>query len=84
MENTKETAEDYIREILVKNGFEQNFDGRLFNNNCHIKIEKDWYKISHFDEAFLEWMDYYTPDLSVYSLMGYLSFNDFISRGYDI
>lgn len=82
MEFTKGTAEKFIRDFLIKNGFTLNYDGKLFKEKCIITIEEDYYEVSHYDEDFLEWMDWFSSDLSIYSLVGYLSWNDFIERGY--
>jgi hypothetical protein len=82
MEYTKETAIDFVRSVLVRNGFREEFDGRLTNDDCIVKIEEDHYKVSFFHEDFLEWVEWFSKDLTIYSLMGFLSWYDFIERGY--
>ena len=82
MEFTKETAEKFIKDFLVKNGFFLNHDGRFFKDKCIVSIEDSHYKVTHYDESFLEWMDWFSSDLTIPSLAGYLSWNDFIERGY--
>ena len=82
IEFTKETAQKFIKDFLIKNGFVLNYDGRLFKEKCIITIEEEYYKVSHYDEDFLEWMDWFSPDLTIYSLAGYLSWNDFIEKEY--
>jgi hypothetical protein len=82
MEFTRETAQKFVIDFLVKNGFTLNHDGRLFKDKCIVTIEDTYYKVSHYDEDFLEWMDWFSSDLTIVSLAGYLSWYDFIERGY--
>lgn len=80
---TKATAEKFVIDFLVKNGFTKNHDGRLFKEKCIITIEETYYKVSHYDESFLGWLDWFSSDLTIVGLAGYLSWNDFIERGYN-
>jgi len=83
MEYTKETALQYVKDVLVKNGFTQEYTN-IFQKETKVRItiDKNYYIVTHYDEGFLEWMDWFSPDLTIYPLLGYLSFNDFIERGY--
>lgn len=71
--------------ILERNGFEVDplDDTRYFNEKCYIDIERNFYKVTHSDDDFLEGLSWFSNDLNIYSLMGYLSWNDFIERGYN-
>lgn len=82
MEFTKETAEQFVKDFLLKNGFTENCNNKFFKEECKITIKKDHYEVSHYDENFLEWMEWFSPNLTIYSLAGYLSWYDFIDRGY--
>lgn len=82
MEFTKETAQQFVENFLIKNGFILRYDGRLFKEKCIITIEKDHYIVSHYDKGFLEWMDWFSPDLTIYSLVGYLSWYGFMKKNY--
>lgn len=73
---------DGVRDILVRIGFVEELDGKLRNDACIIQIHEDHYQVSHYDEAFLEWMDWFSNDLNIPALMGFLSYYDFIERGY--
>jgi hypothetical protein len=74
---------EIVGEFLVKNGFFLNFDGRLIKNKCIVSIEKDYYKITYYDENCKEWLESFSPDLSIHYLAGYLSWNGIIERGYN-
>ena len=72
-----------VVETLGRNKFTKLPDGSYYNNLCKVTIHKDHYQVTHYEEAFLEHMDWFSPDLMIYTLMGYLSWNDFIRRGYE-
>jgi hypothetical protein len=81
MEFTKETGKKMLGDILVRNGFEERAGGYQ-NDKCLITIFEDHYRVRHYEEAFLEWLDWFSDSLNIPALMGYLSWNDFIERGY--
>lgn len=84
MEFTQETAIQFVKDTLVKNGFTEVSDGVLIKGkDLVIKIQENHYIVSNYDTNFIEWMDWFSPDLNIYSLLGYLSFHDFITRGYE-
>ncbi len=74
--------EDRIKGILERNGFKANRYGQYANGDVIITIEEDHYIVSNYSEEFGEWLDWFSPDLTVYSLMGFLSWNNYIERGY--
>jgi len=82
MEYTEATAQQYVKDILLKNGFTGT--DKFFKKGIEVMvvIQEDHYVVSHYDHGFMEWMDWHSPDLVIYSLLGYLSFYDFIERGY--
>lgn len=82
MEFTKETAIQFVIDVLIRNGFIEITENQFSGEHCYICIEDEYYKVSHYDKNFLEHMDWFSKDLDIYSLMGYLSWNDFIERGY--
>ena len=73
----------FIEEVLERNGFSLRPEGHYANDRCTVSIEEDHYKVSHYDPHFLEYFDWFSNDLVIYTLMGYLSWNDFIKRGYE-
>lgn len=82
---TEETARQYVRGILLKNGFiEQERDLYRKGVNVMVTVKEDHYVVSYYDVNFLEWMDWFSPDKTIYSLLGYLSFYGFIKRGYEL
>lgn len=85
MEYTEETALQFVKDVLIKNGFRETTKQHFIKKeNIMITIEHDHYVVSHYDEAFLEWMDWFSHDLTIYPLLGYLSYYEFIERGYKI
>jgi predicted oxidoreductase (fatty acid repression mutant protein) len=81
MEYTKETVTQFVKDVLVRNGFREKAGG-FERDKCLVSFFEDHYRVRHYDEDFLEWMDWFSPDLKLTGLMGYLSWNDFIERGY--
>jgi len=84
-EFTEETALQFVKDVLIKNGFtevKRNVLKRM--DNVIIYIMEDHYIVSHYDEAFIEWMHWYSHDLTIYALLGYLSYYEFIERGYKV
>lgn len=74
---------EWIGNILERNGFVKITENQYSGEKCYVTIHKDYYQVIHYEEAFLEHMDWFSTDLTIYTLMGYLSWNGFIERGYE-
>lgn len=72
-----------LGEILERNGFKDINDGQFMKESVIITIWEDHYTVEHFDTDFLEWLTWYSESLNIPALMGYLSWMDFIGRGYE-
>ena len=83
-EFTAETALQFVKDVLIKNGFVERLDNHFEKPEIMVIIKKDHYIVSHYDKAFLEWMDWFSHDLTIYPLLGYLSYYEFIERGYKV
>lgn len=84
-EFTQETALQFIKDVLIKNGFKESDKYPYLKKlNVMVTLKEDHYIVSHYEEAFLEWVDWYSPNLTIYPLLGYLSYYEFIERGYKI
>ena len=85
MEYTEETALKFVKDILVKNEFKE-LEHNIYTKGKYVMvfIKEDYYVVSHYDAGFLEWMDWHSPDRTIYSLLGYLSYHEYIERGYKI
>jgi hypothetical protein len=68
------TAKDF----LIKNGFKEDCENSFSNGKCIVQILPENYRVEAKD------LDYFTPDLTIYGLIGYLTFNNFIDKNYVI
>ena len=65
-----------VKSFLEKNGFEIIDNDKLSNNACVVYFLDEHYCISH------NGFDYYTPDLTIYTLIGYLTYNNLLNKNY--
>jgi len=73
----------YVVGFLERNGF-INIEEEVYSNeHCTITLFEDHYKIEYWDSDWMDNVCTYTPNLSIYFLAGYLSYMDFIPRGYN-
>lgn len=72
-----------VKEILKRNGFKELSYNYYSNSKCDILFHEDYYEVEHYDKDFLEYMTWFSDNLNIPALMGYLSWMDFIERGYE-
>lgn len=71
------------KDFLEKNGFEYNIAGDNWcNNNCDVKIHKDFYSILAYGKEFGEDCFMYSRDLNIYWLIGVLTYYGLIDKNY--
>jgi len=79
----KETKElnPYIGPFLLNNGFEKKENNNYHNSECTIIVNKDYYEVQ-FIEPDLGGVSMYTDSLSVYHLVGILTWFNLIDKNY--
>ena len=66
-----------VIQFLKRNGF-RNIEGKLYTNGkCLVIIKKDHYIIENKNKD-----KFYSEDLNIYWLIGFLTFYDFIDKNY--
>lgn len=76
------TKEDYIEQFLTKNGFTKISDKKYESEKYQILIRKKYYQVNYNDEHNNYW--FVTHTISIPELLGYLLFNNLISRDFII
>jgi hypothetical protein len=71
----------YIGPFLLNNGFEKKEDNNYHNSECTIIVNKDYYEVQ-FIEPDLGGVSMYTDSLSVYHLVGILTWFNLIDKNY--
>ena len=74
-----------VQDFLLKNGFKKwVFEGEYKKGKCLVYTYNDHYKVDYYEEELKEWVEWYSNDLVAFTLIGFLSYNDLIGRGYEI
>jgi len=71
----------YIGPFLLNNGFEKKENNNYHNSECTIIVNKDYYEVQ-FIEPDLGGVSMYTDSLSVYHLVGILTWFNLIDKNY--
>jgi hypothetical protein len=71
----------YIGPFLLNNGFEKKEANIYTNSECTIVVTKDYYEVQ-FIEPDLGEVSMYTDSLSVYHLIGILTWFNLIDKNY--
>ena len=71
----------YIGPFLLNNGFEKKENNNYYNSECTIIVNKDYYEVQ-FIEPDLGEVSMYTDSLSVYHLVGILTWFNLIDKNY--
>lgn len=72
-----------IQDFLEKNGFKKWFEGEWKKGKCMVYTYNDHYRVNYFDEDVNDWVDWFSKDLVAYTLIGFLSYQGLIERGYE-
>lgn len=70
----------YIGSFLIRNGFEEKEDNTYTNSECVVIVTEDQYVIQFMEEG-LE-VSMYTDSLSIYHLVGILTWFNLIDKNY--
>ena len=71
----------YIGLFLLKNSFEKKEYNTYANSKCTVKVVDDYYQIDFYDSELGEG-SMYTDSLSMYHLIGILTWYDLMDRNY--
>ena len=83
MEEQQIKAVKIIGDFLTKNGFTQSGERGFTNPYCLVLVEPDHYVVE-FESEFAGHMGrWFSSDLLIYSLIGYLTWNDLMQKNYN-
>ena len=74
-------AKEAVGKFLEKNGFKESKDDecKYYNDKCEVIINPTQYVIKDGENHGM----FYTPDLTIYSLIGYLTYNGYMDKNYE-